>query len=80
MPAVITHGSSTASAAPAMEAPHPPHAPRNSGGVVVGRSGRAVIRKYIMGQAGLRTPAAVSAEIAMNLICQSNQKENPHFK
>ena len=47
-------------------------------GEVVGRlwggCGRAVIRTYIIGHIGVHPLAAVHAEIAINQICQSNQK------
>ena len=38
-----------------------------------GGCGRAVIRTYIIGHIGVRPLAVVSAEIAINQICQSNQ-------
>jgi thiol-disulfide isomerase/thioredoxin len=47
---------------------------------VQGGCGRAVIRTYIMGHAGVRPLAVAPAEIAINQICQSNQKENRHSK
>jgi hypothetical protein len=45
-----------------------------------GRSGYAAVWKCVMGYAGLRPPAMFPLEIAMNLICQSNQKENRRSK
>jgi len=48
-------------------------------GEVVGRlwggCGRAVIRTYIIGHIGVHPLAVVHAEIAINQICQSNQKK-----
>ena len=84
MPAVTIHGPRIATATPVTEACRAGRAGRagRSGAEwgVQGGCGRAVIRTYIMGHAGVRPLAAAPAEIAINQICQSNQKENRHSK
>ena len=83
---VATNGPTIANATPALEGrQHRAWFAARSGRsgasrAVVGGCGRAVIRTYIIGHIGVRPLAVVSAEIAINQICQSNQKENWHFK
>ena len=78
---VANNGPMIANATPATEACHPARAGRSGAEWgEQGGCGRAVIRTYIIGHIGVRPLAVVSAEIAINQICQSNQKENWHFK
>ena len=79
MPAVTIHGPRIATATPATEERRAARAGRSGAcRAVVGRlwggCGRAVIRTYIIGHIGVHPLAVVHAEIAINQICQSNQK------
>ena len=82
MPNVANNGPTIATATPTLEGRQPGVLRRAVGAEwgEQGGCGRAVIRTYIIGHIGARPLAVVSAEIAINQICQSNQKENWHFK
>lgn len=73
MPAVTIHAPPIATATPTTEERRACGACGAEWGVQ-GGCGRAVIRTYIIGHIGVHPLAAVHAEIAINQICQSNQK------